>query len=74
MNAQAPLYIRPKRALEVFGVHKATLYRWAAAGHIRIYKRGAASFFRVAEIENFITGEGGGPAGGPGGHGERQSQ
>jgi excisionase family DNA binding protein len=53
-----PIYVRPVRANEVFGVHRSTLYRWAEAGHIKIYKRGAASFVKVAEVTNYIEGLG----------------
>lgn len=56
MNAQTPIFVRPAQIKALFGIHRATLYRWAAAGHITIHKRGAASFVSVAEISNFITG------------------
>lgn len=55
---QAPLFVRPVDAKAVFGIHRATLYRWAEQGHIRIYKRGAASFVSTAEVSNYITGLG----------------
>ncbi|MFD1481647.1 helix-turn-helix transcriptional regulator [Paracoccus nototheniae] len=56
MNAQTPIFIRPAQVQSHYGIHRATLYRWAAAGHVRIHKRGAASFVNVAELSNFITG------------------
>lgn len=58
MVAHMPIYIRPVRSKEVFGVHRCTLYRWAADGHIKIYKRGAASFVRVDEVIKYIEGLG----------------
>ncbi len=51
-----PIYVRPVKAQEIFGVHRATLYRWADAGHINIHKRGAATFVRVDEVRAFIEG------------------
>lgn len=58
MVAHMPIYIRPVRAQEVFGVHRATLYRWAKDGHITIHKRGSASFVRVDEVMKYIEGLG----------------
>lgn len=51
-----PIYVRPSRAQQMFGVHRATLYRWADAGHITIHKRGTASFVRVDEVRACIEG------------------
>ncbi|WP_017999052.1 helix-turn-helix domain-containing protein [Paracoccus sp. N5] len=51
-----PIYIRPGKAQQMFGVHRATLYRWANAGHITIHKRGAATFVRLDEVRAFIEG------------------
>ncbi|MDN5569573.1 MAG: helix-turn-helix domain-containing protein [Paracoccus sp. (in: a-proteobacteria)] len=56
MTAHTPIFIRPVQVKELFGIHRATLYRWAAAGHIKIHKRGAASFVSVSEVTDFITG------------------
>lgn len=50
-----PIFVRACRAQEVFGIHRSTLYRWAEAGHFRIYKRGAASFVRTQEVVDYIT-------------------
>lgn len=35
MTDQTPIFIRPNRVQAVFGIHRATLYRWAEAGHIK---------------------------------------
>lgn len=56
MTRPLPLFIRPARVSELFGIHRATLYRWAAAGHVKIHKRGAATFVSVKELSDFITG------------------
>ncbi|WP_226622621.1 helix-turn-helix domain-containing protein [Alloyangia pacifica] len=48
------LYVRMAHAQEVFGIHRVTFYRWAEAGQIRVYKRGAMSLLKVAEIEAFL--------------------
>ena len=56
---QAAVMVRVSQAKPVFGVHRATLYRWAAAGHINIYKRGTgASFVDPTQVKNFIMGLG----------------
>lgn len=55
----APITCRPCDAKEVFGVSRATIYRWAEAGHISIYKRAGMSFLDVSEVRNFILGLGG---------------
>lgn len=51
-----PIYVRPVRAQQLFGVHRATLYRWAKDGHITIHKRGSTSFIHVDELRAFIEG------------------
>lgn len=61
-----PLYIRPSRVQECFGIHRSTLYRWVDAEaeraklerrepKLRLYKRGAATFVKAAELEGYIT-------------------
>ena len=57
MTERAPIYIRPVRAPEVFGISRSTLYRWAQAGLIRIYRRGSMSFVRVEEVRAVIEAE-----------------
>lgn len=54
---QAPIMVRPSQAKEVFGVHRATLYRWAAEKHIKIHKRGKMSFVDPNEVRAFIMGD-----------------
>lgn len=49
-----PLYVRVSQSQDVFGIHRATIYRWANKGWIRIYKRGAISLLKVAEIEALL--------------------
>lgn len=51
-----PLYVRLSQAKDTFGIHRATFYRWAAAGRIRIYKKGPISLLKVSEIEVFLEG------------------
>lgn len=58
MTAPRPVMVRVSKAQEVFGVHRATIYRWVAAGHIRLYKRGSMSFLDPAEVIAFIKGLG----------------
>ncbi|MGA0615900.1 helix-turn-helix domain-containing protein [Paracoccus sp. KR1-242] len=53
-----PIFVRPARAVQAFGVHRSTLYRWAKDGHIKIYKRGGATFVKVSEVTKFIMGLG----------------
>lgn len=55
-DAPSPLYVRVSDAQEVFGLHRATIYRQAKAGAIRIYKRGGASLLSVAEMRAWIEG------------------
>ena len=50
------IYTRVSRAQEIFGVHRATIYRWASTGKIKIYKRGRCSFLKNAEMEELIEG------------------
>lgn len=52
----APLYIRVSQVQAMFGVHRATVYRQAQEGAITIYKRGGASFLKVAEMVAWIEG------------------
>lgn len=49
-----PIYVRPSRAQEVFGVCPATIYNWANKGEIRIYKRGRMSFVKASEVAAYI--------------------
>lgn len=49
-----PVYCRPSHARAIFGISRATIYRWAAAGHITLHKRGAATFVKVAEVAAYI--------------------
>jgi len=58
MTDQSPVMVRVSRAQSAFGVHRSTLYRWAAADQIRIYKRGSMSFVDPAEVRSFIKGLG----------------
>ncbi|MBR9836992.1 MAG: helix-turn-helix domain-containing protein [Rhodobacteraceae bacterium] len=54
---QKPLYVRVASAQAYFGIHRATFYRWANAGRIKIYKQGPISLLKVAEVEAFLEGE-----------------
>ncbi len=56
-TAQRPIFVRLFRSQEAFGVHRSTIYRWAQAGIIRIYKRGNISVVRVADVEAVLSGE-----------------
>lgn len=58
MSAQ-PIYARPVDAPKIFGISRSTLYRWAAAGDVTIYRRGGASFVRIEEVCMFIEANGG---------------
>ena len=49
-------FIRPKEAPDAFGISRATLYRWAERGYIRIYKRGGTSLVSIREVTDFILG------------------
>lgn len=57
MTQETPIYLRPKAAAEVVGVHRATLYRWAEQGHIRIHRKGNASFVRISELIAYVESE-----------------
>jgi hypothetical protein len=50
---------RPTNAKFHVGVSRATIYRWAKKGHIKLYKRFSMTFFDVAEVQDFIKGLGG---------------
>ena len=52
-----PLFVRVRDCPIVFGISRATIYRWKNAGDVKIYKRGGASFVKVTEMEELITGE-----------------
>lgn len=51
----APVTCRPSQAPQVFGVSRATIYRWADRGHIRLYHRAGMTFLRVDEVLAYIT-------------------
>ncbi|MEI4262823.1 DNA-binding protein [Roseovarius sp. D0-M9] len=53
-----PIMVRVSNAKAAFGVHRATLYRWAADNHITIHKRGTMSFVDPVQVRNFIMGLG----------------
>ena len=57
MTTHKPLFIRPKTVQPMFGFSRSALYRWAEAGHLRLYKRGPATFVKASEIEELLTGE-----------------
>ncbi len=52
-----PLFVRVSDCPTVFGISRATIYRWKNAGDVKIFKRGGASFVKVSEMEDLITGE-----------------
>lgn len=54
--APLPVYVRPRDSKLVFGISRATLYRWADRGAITIFRRGSASFVSVAEVSAYIEG------------------
>ena len=54
----APVTCRPTQAPQVFGVSRATIYRWAEKGHIRLYQRAGMTFVKVDEVLAYITGLG----------------
>ena len=47
---------RPTQAPEVVGISRATLYRWAKDGHVKLYRQGRMTFFRPEEVAAYITG------------------
>ena len=49
--------VRVSQAKAAFGVHRATIYRWAAENHIKIHKRGSMSFVDPNEVRAFIMGD-----------------
>ena len=54
----APITCRPTQAQQIFGVSRATIYRWAERGHIRLYQRAGMTFIKVDEVMAYITGTG----------------
>ncbi|KMK65252.1 hypothetical protein IMCC21224_1183 [Puniceibacterium sp. IMCC21224] len=52
----APQTCRPSDAPAVFSVSRATIYRWANAGHITIYKHTGISLIVVREVVAYIRG------------------
>lgn len=50
------IYFRPTECLALFSISVATLYRWAAAGRIKIHKAGAMSLVKVADMQAVIEG------------------
>ncbi len=57
-EAIRPVTCRPAQAQQVFGVSRATIYRWADKGHIKIYKRGGVALVKVEDVLSYITGLG----------------
>ena len=53
-----PVTCRPTQAPQVFGVSRATIYRWADKGYIRLYQRAGMTFVKVDEVLAYITGLG----------------
>lgn len=49
-----PVTCRPSDAQRVFGFSRATLYRWANAGHFRIYRGTGMSFVVVDDVLSYI--------------------
>lgn len=49
-----PLYVRVSDSRKVFGMHPATVYRWAKAGKLTIHKVGSVSLLRVSDVEAMI--------------------
>ncbi|WP_146590915.1 helix-turn-helix domain-containing protein [Puniceibacterium confluentis] len=57
MSAALPIQTcRPSDAPAVFSVSRATIYRWAKAGYITIYKRTGISLIDVDEVKAYIKG------------------
>ena len=54
---QQPVSCRVSDAKAMFGLSRATIYRWAAKGHIKIYKKSSMSFVNVSELWDFIQKE-----------------
>lgn len=52
-----PVYIRPRDARSVIGIHRTTLYRWIKAGLVDAHKQGRATFVRLEDIEKVIEGK-----------------
>lgn len=52
-----PQYCRVSDSQEVFGIHRATIYRAAAKGLITIYKRQGMAFLKVSEVAGWIEGK-----------------
>ena len=46
--------VRLAQAQEVFGIHRVTFYRSAAAGQIRTHKKFESLLLKVSEIEAFL--------------------
>lgn len=55
MAKPKPIFVRPCDVQAVFGIHRSTVYRWAAAGLIEIHRRGRMSFIRAEELEKLIV-------------------
>lgn len=53
----APLFVRPSKLQAMFGISKSTAYLWVRQGHLTVHRRGAASFFEVAEVRRVVTGQ-----------------
>lgn len=52
----APIFVRVSACQPRFGIHRATIYRAAKRGEIKIHKRGAMSLLDVAEVSAWIKG------------------
>ena len=53
-----PIYARVSDSKVVFGVSRATMYRWISAGFVTLHKRGGCSFLKVKDVLHYIeTGE-----------------
>ena len=52
-----PIFVRPMQVPAVYGISRATLYRWASKGLVTIHKRGGCSFVRRDEMDAAIMGD-----------------
>ena len=56
-----PIYVRCANVQKIFGVSRATVYRWAKEGRLTIHRPQHApnsAFVRTAEMKNLIEGVG----------------
>lgn len=50
----SPIFVRPNKAPDVFGISRSTLYRWRNRKAFRIVNRGGVAFVRAKDVSYYM--------------------